>query len=201
MFNPLLLFVVVFVINAIPILMPPTWAVLSLFELTYGGSVVELVVVGAIAATLGGCVIAKVSGPICDRFLPRRQKRNIKYLKNFLRGEGWMVTSIISFIYSVSALPSNMIFIVAGATEIDLLPVLGGFLIGRLIAYAVLITVVSSAISVHHLFGPIYIIMGIIGFMAAVLLLFLDWKSLIHGAVEHEKKRRAEAGVRQVFKE
>jgi membrane protein YqaA with SNARE-associated domain len=194
MFNPWLLFAVVFVTNVIPVLMPPTWAVLSLFNLTYGGSIAELVILGAVASTLGGYALAKLSGPIIDSFLPRRQKRNIKYLKRFLSGEGWKVTSIISF-------PSNMMFIVVGATEISMLPVLVGFFVGRLISYAILITVVAGAISVHHLFSPANIIIGIVGVAAAVVLLFLDWKSLIHGAVEHERKKRAEAGVRHVFKE
>jgi len=199
MFDPLLLFVVVLLVNVIPAFMPPTWAVLSLFAIAYGGPIAELVAVGAIASTLGRYVLARISGPLSDRFLPRKQKSSIKYLKGFLGGESWTVTSIISFVYSLSPLPSNTMFIVAGAARIALLPVLGGFFIGRLISYSILTALVASSISISQLLSPAYIVMDIIGLAAAVALLLLDWKVLIHGAIEHEKKRRAEEGVRRLF--
>jgi len=204
MFDPLLLFAAVFLINVIPAFMPPTWMLLSLFATLYGVPIADLVVIGAVASTSGRYVLAKASGPLGDRFLPRKQKKSIKYLKNFLSGEPWTTTGLVSFLYSLSPLPSNTMFIVTGAARISLLPVIGGFFIGRLISYAVLTSIAMNVVSAEHLLNPFlnpaYLVMDIIGLAAAVGLLLMDWKQLIHGTIEGEKKRRAEEGIREVFK-
>jgi membrane protein YqaA with SNARE-associated domain len=204
MFDPLLLFGAVFLVNVIPAFMPPTWMLLSLFAALYGVPVLDLVVIGAVASTSGRYVLARASGPLGDRFLPRKQKKSIKYLKNFLSGEPWTTTGLVSFLYSLSPLPSNTMFIVTGAARISLVPVLGGFFIGRLISYAVLtsvaINVVSAESILNPLLNPAYLVMDIIGLAAAVGLLLIDWRHFIHGTIENEKKRRAEEGMREVFK-
>ena len=204
MFDPLLLFGAIFLVNVIPAFMPPTWMLLSLFATLYGVPIADLVVIGAVASTSGRYVLAKASGPLGDRFLPRKQKKSFKYLKNFLNGEPWTTTGFVSFLYSLSPLPSNTMFIVTGAARISLVPVLGGFFIGRVISYAVLTSVAANVVSVEYILNPLlnpaYLVMDIVGLSAAVGLLLMDWRHLIHGTIEQEKKRRAEEGVREVFK-
>ena len=204
MFDPLLLFAAIFIVNVIPAFMPPTWMLLSLFATLYGVPVIDLVVIGAFASTSGRYVLAKVSGPLGDRFLPGKQKKSIKYLKNFLSGEPWTITGFVSFLYSLSPLPSNTMFIVTGAARIPLPPVIGGFFIGRLISYAVLTSIAMNVVSAEHILNPLlnpaYLAMDVVGLVSAVALLLIDWKQFIYGTIEGEKKRRAEEGMREVFR-
>lgn len=201
MFDLLLIFVVVFLVNIIPAFMPPTWFVLAFFSAAYGTGVIELVLVGVFASTAGRYVLAKISGQATEHFLPRKQKSSVKYLKNFLAGEPWPMLSGITFVYSLSPLPSNVIFIVAGAARLPLLPVLGGFFAGRLISYSILTSLVVGVVSINQLLSPEYLAVDMIGLAAAVALLLVDWRRLIKHTIENEKRRRAEEGIRNVFKE
>ena len=56
-----IIFLVVFVLNVIPILAPPTWSVLSFIAIRFNSNIILLAVVGAVAATLGRLVLAKLS--------------------------------------------------------------------------------------------------------------------------------------------
>jgi membrane protein YqaA with SNARE-associated domain len=185
--------------NVVPAFMPPTFAVLSILAVTYGYPTLELVLVGAAASTIGRYVLARYTGPVADRYLPKKQKKGIKYLRNFLRGERGTLPFIISFLYSLSPLPSNALFIVAGAAHIQLRGILSGFIVGRLISYGVLVSL-SRQLVVTSLVSVQYLIVDLIGAGLAIALLFVDWQGVIGNLVEREKKRRTEEGMRTLFR-
>jgi len=203
MLNYLAVFVIVAVVNAVPAFMPPTWTVLFVLSFLFNLPILELAIVGAVASSLGRFILASYSGPLADRFLPKRQKKSVKYLKNFISYESPAVPFLVSFLYALGPLPSNVLFILTGAAHIEIKSILGGFFIGRLISYGVLVSIskeIVKSVSVSQLFTPGYIALDLIGLMIAVGILFMDWEKLIKKMIEREKSRRAELGMRELFK-
>jgi hypothetical protein len=71
----LLISLVIFVLNVIPIFAPPTWTVLSFIAITYESNIIVLAIVGAVAATLGRLTLAKLSRVIVRQKFPRRRHK------------------------------------------------------------------------------------------------------------------------------
>ena len=81
----LVIFLVVFVLNVVPIFAPPTWSVLSFIAIRFNSNIIILAVVGAVAATLGRLVLAKLSTAIVrQKFLSEGTKRNIDAVRTRL---------------------------------------------------------------------------------------------------------------------
>lgn len=199
MFEYLIVFCIVFIANVLPIFGPPTWMILSVLAITYDLPLLEIVIVGAIASSLGRYVLAKYVGVLSERYLPKKQKKGIKHLRNFLSYESGFVPFIVSFVYALSPLPSNIIFIVAGAARLGILSIISGFFIGRLISYSIIVGVVKALVSTSNLFSLAYILLDVIGIGLALGILFADWDKIIKHMIEKEKSRRAESAVKEMF--
>jgi len=200
MFEWITVFVTVLVANLLPIFGPPTWMILSIFAVTYNLPVLEIVVLGAVASSLGRFVLASYVRPISDRYLPRKQKKSITSLRNFLKYEGGIVPFMVSFLYSLSPLPSNAIFIVAGAARLRMAMILAGFFTGRLISYGLIVSTAKALVTTSNLFSPAYLLLDAVGIALALGIIFADWGKIIHNLIEREKRRRAETAVREVYK-
>ena len=71
------IFVVLIGINAAPLLMPPTWIVLSSFyALDPALDPIVLALVGATGATIGRFILKRISG-LFRRFVGKEQKSNL----------------------------------------------------------------------------------------------------------------------------
>jgi hypothetical protein len=83
-----------------------------------------------------------------------------------------------TLVYSLSPLPTNYLFIASGVSALELLPVLGGFAIGRFISYAVLVYASSRAYqALFGVFGVagLRLTADILGIVMAALTPFLNW--------------------------
>lgn len=125
-------------VNAAPVLMPPSWIVLTSFYLLDPGlDVVALAMVGATGATAGRLVLKKVSGQF-RRFVSDEQKSNLDTIGSYLNGKrhGY---AIASFLFGATPLPSNFLFITYGLMRAKSLGIYAGFWLGRTISYVVMI--------------------------------------------------------------
>lgn len=141
-----LLFLIVYVLNVIPAFAPPTWMVLSLVSLKYPTANVPLLAVtGASASTLGRFTLAKLSRVfIRQNLLSRSMQLNVDVIKDRL--ENMRVATVSSlFIYALSPLPSNYLFIAYGLTTLKLRFITIPFFIGRLASYNFLMFSTSAA--------------------------------------------------------
>lgn len=200
----LIVFLVVFVANIIPAFMPPTWSLLSLFAIFYDLPPLELTIIGAVSSSLGRYVLASYSRPLADKFLPKKQKKNIKYLRNFLRYENNELPFIIALLYALGPFPSNTLFIVSGAAHISVRWILAGFFVGRLVSYGLLVTIakgVISSVSIEQLFTLPYLLLDAAGLLLAIAILFVNWQQLVYSLIEREKTRRIEEGMKSIFGE
>ena len=174
---------IIFVLNIVPALAPPTWAVLSFFYISRSQDILVLVFIGVTASTCGRFVLAKLSEYFTSRFASREKKREFGEIEKKLSAKAWE-KFVFTIVYALSPLPSNALFIAFGATKTRLREVLAGFFIGRSISYLFLIFTTEKVFSS---FGATFagnatlwtVMIEIIGLIAVLSFFFFDWGKLI----------------------
>jgi len=132
------IFLVLIGVNVSPILMPPSWIVLTSFYLLDPTlNVVLLAAFGATGATIGRYFLKRISG-VFRRFVGQEQKSNLDVIGNYLNNKkyGYMIAS---FLFGATPLPSNMLFITYGLMRAKNIGIYIGFWFGRMISYIVMI--------------------------------------------------------------
>ena len=132
------IFLVLIGINVSPILMPPSWIVLTSFYLLDPNlNVVFLAIVGATGATIGRYFLKKISG-IFRKFVGEEQKSNLDIIGSYLNQKKYGYI-IASFLFAATPLPSNMLFITYGLMRAKSIGIYMGFWFGRVISYIIMI--------------------------------------------------------------
>ncbi len=169
-----------FVVNLVPAFTPSTWIVLSFFYIQFDLPLLPLVIAGTIASAAGRLLLAKGSGGAGRRFL-RGKRGDIDELGGFLNDHQRWLTPIV-FVYALTPLPTNNLFVAAGVAEVNLVPVVGGFLASRMIANTLWIWTASRSIddlgaAFRGSFSPLGIAIQIAGVLSIVALYLLPWAS------------------------
>ncbi len=137
-FSYLGIFLVLIGVNVSPILMPPSWIVLTSFYLLDPTlDVVILAMVGATGATIGRYGLKKISG-LFRKFVGKEQKSNLDVIGDYLNRKKYGYV-IASFLFGATPLPSNMLFITYGLMKAKSLGIYIGFWFGRTISYIIMI--------------------------------------------------------------
>ena len=132
------IFLILIGINASPILMPPSWIVLTSFYLLDPTlNIVLLAIVGATGATIGRFFLKRISG-LFRKFVGEEQKSNLDIIGSYLNKKkyGYLIAS---FLFGATPLPSNILFITYGLMRAKSVGIYAGFWIGRTISYVVMI--------------------------------------------------------------
>ena len=104
------IFLVLIGVNASPILMPPSWIILTSFYLLDPGlNVIILAIVGATGATIGRFFLKRISGYF-RKFVAEEQKANLDIIGDYLNKKKYGYV-IASFLFGATPLPSNFLFI------------------------------------------------------------------------------------------
>ena len=181
-FSYLGIFFLLILVNAAPLLMPPTWIILaSFYAIDSSYDPLVLALVGATGATLGRFILKQVSS-IFRRFVQKEQKSNLDAVGNFLNKKkfGYIITS---FLFAATPFPSNMLFVAYGMMRAKSIGLYVGFWFGRIISYYIMITISKAVLTPFlTLFEDRYI--GILvadGLGIGVVILFtcIDWKVLL----------------------
>ncbi|MDC3254165.1 hypothetical protein OAU20_01070 [Nitrosopumilus sp.] len=140
------IFLILIGINASPILMPPSWIVLTSFYLLDPTlNIVLLAVVGATGATFGRFFLKRISG-LFRKFVGEEQKSNLDMIGNYLNKKkyGYLIAS---FLFGATPLPSNILFITYGLMRAKSVSIYIGFWIGRTISYIIMIYFGNAVLS------------------------------------------------------
>ena len=134
------IFFLLIAVNAAPILMPPTWIILSsFFALDSSLDPFVLALVGATGATIGRFFLKRISG-VFRRFVGKEQESNLDAIGNFLNKKRFGYT-LTSFLFAATPLPSNMLFVAYGMMRAKSIGLYIGFWCGRLVSYYIMITI------------------------------------------------------------
>ncbi len=132
------IFLVLIAVNSSPILMPPSWIVLTSFYLLDPNlNIILLSLVGATGSTIGRYVLKKISG-LFRKFVGEEQKSNLDILGNYLNRKKFGYV-IASFLFGATPLPSNMLFITYGLMRAKNIGIYIGFWFGRVLSYIIMI--------------------------------------------------------------
>jgi hypothetical protein len=180
----LLVFLVIFVLNVVPVFAPPTWSVLSFIAIRLDSNLVLLAVVGAVAATLGRLVLAKLSRVIIrQRFLSDATRENIDVVKDRLESKTTLTLGALLF-YAFSPFPSNHLFIAYGLTTLRLKLIAIPFLAGRMMVYSFWAFTASGAAQMlnyrsdtsRSIFSYYFIASQLLGLLSIYLFTKIDWR-------------------------
>jgi membrane protein YqaA with SNARE-associated domain len=184
----LLLFGLIFGLNLIPAFAPPTWMALALVGFNFTATnAVLLALVGAIAATLGRIVLAKLSYFLMrEKFLSEEQRKNIDVIKERLEKRTALTFGLFLF-YAFSPLPSNLLFIAYGLTGLPLFRVALPFFVGRTASYGFFIISGEAAGRRFHVDSIESAFYASAWFIASQAILLgalyaftrIDWKALL----------------------
>ena len=176
------IFLLLIGINAAPILMPPTWIVLSsFFALDSSLDPLLLALVGATGATIGRLILKNLSS-FFRRFVGKEQKSNLDAIGNFLNRKkfGYVLTS---FLFAATPLPSNMLFVAYGMMRAKSIGLYFGFWVGRLLSYYIMITISSVVLTPFlELFEDKIIgilVADIVGIGVVVIFTCINWQTLL----------------------
>jgi hypothetical protein len=182
------LFSVVFVLNIIPAFAPPTWMALSWVGFNHplvNPFVVALI--GALAATSGRVVLAKLSRVIIrERFMSDAMRGNIDFIKGSLDRHRTLTFGAF-LVYAFGPFPSNYLFIAFGLTSLPLWLVTVPFFIGRCVSYSFFVFTASEvsrhlafeATEAQRYFGIYFVISQFLFLGAVFLFAQIDWRYLI----------------------
>jgi len=176
------IFLLLIGINAAPILMPPTWIVLSsFFALDSSLDPLLLALVGATGATIGRLILKNLSG-FFRRFVGKEQKSNLDAIGNFLNRKkfGYVLTS---FLFAATPLPSNMLFVAYGMMKAKSIGLYFGFWLGRVLSYYIMITISSVVLAPFlELFEDKIIgilLADVVGIGVVVVFTCISWQTLL----------------------
>jgi len=176
---------IAFLVNVIPAFAPPTWIVLSLYEINNPQlNSLALAFFGVVGSVAGRFVMYLYSKAL-GKHIPQKHADNLDYFRRLI-GDKKLGLFFGTFIYSLGPLPSNFLFIASGISGMEILPVIAGFALGRVISYASLAYASSKAFVFFKFLGVENVrhAADLLGIVGAVSIVFIDWRKV------HEKTKR-----------
>ena len=180
----LILFVLIFGLNVIPVFAPPTWMALAFVGFGFPeANAAVITFLGAAAATLGRLTLAKLSHRVLrDKILGGAHRGNIDEIRLRLQTHETLTTGVF-FFYAFSPLPSNLLFIAYGLTALPLWRIALPFFLGRSASYGFFVATSATAgrrLDIDWADSTVYVTSWFIVSQLAVigaLLIFahLDW--------------------------
>jgi uncharacterized membrane protein YdjX (TVP38/TMEM64 family) len=180
------LFAVVFALNVIPAFAPPTWMALS--WVGFSRPLLNPFVVaalGALGATAGRIVLARLARVIRRRWLSAALRDNIDVIRESLERHRTLTFSGF-LLYAFGPFPSNYLFIAYGLTTLPLWLAAVPFCIGRFVSYSFFVFTASEvsqrlaaeATDAQQYFGVYFVVSQVLLLGLVVVLARVDWQYL-----------------------
>ena len=181
---------IAFLVNIVPAFAPPTWVVLAAYQVNHLElNSLGIASFGVIGSVAGRFVMYQYSA-LVGRRVPRKQADNLRRFREFAE-EKRLGLFLGTLIYSLSPLPTNFLFLASGVSGMELLPVIGGFAIGRLISYSLLVYASSRAYeALLGTFNTAYLRLAadILGIVMAASPAFVDWSKILDRSKKHSRR-------------
>ena len=176
------IFLILIGVNASPILMPPTWIILSSFYvLDPSLNLITLSIIGATGATIGRFILKNISSYF-RRFVGTEQQSNLDIIGDFLNRKkyGYLIAS---FLFGATPLPSNMLFITYGLMRAKSFGLYVGFWFGRALSYYVMLSISNFVLTpLLEIFEERYIgilLLDGLSIGSVIFFMSINWAHLI----------------------
>ncbi|MBM2819213.1 MAG: hypothetical protein HW410_895 [Nitrosarchaeum sp.] len=174
--------VVLFLVNIMPILMPPNWLILSSFyALDDSMNIVVLTIVGATASTAGRFVLKQLVSKFKNH--SNNNMSNLSVLGNYLNKKkyGYVISS---FVFGATLLPDNILFVTYGLIKAKSIGMYVGFWFGKLLAFYIMLTISPAILTPFtrifedRLVG--LLLADGLGIVAIIIFAAIDWNYLLN---------------------
>jgi hypothetical protein len=141
-------------------------------------------IVGAVSSSIGRYFLAKFSHKIVPQFLSEFANKNVDFIGKKISGSSLKAT-VFSFIWAISPVASNPLFIAVGIAKARLRWILLGFFSGRLLSYfslsyaARIIYENFESMFVNEVFDLRKLFMNFFGIGGIFAYLMFDWEYFI----------------------
>ena len=179
----LLLAILIFVINVIPVFMPPTWIILAFFYINFHPPFLLTILIGA-AATIGRIALYFISKNYFRGFFSKYTLKNYGALGQFI-GKNEKLSIPIFVIYAFFPISSNYVYIAAGLAEINIKILASSFFVGRLISYSFWVAASHAVnnrledIFANHIGNASVIFFEITGLIIIYLIGKINWAKIL----------------------
>ncbi len=172
---------VLFLVNIMPIMMPPNWLILSSFyALDSSMNISILAAVGATGATAGRFVLKQIVSKFKNR---SSNVSNLSVIGNYLNKKkyGYIISS---FVFGATPLPDSILFVTYGLIKAKSIGMYIGFWFGKFLALYVMVTI-SPAILTP--FTQIFkdrlvgiLVADVLGIVIIIIFAAIDWNCLLN---------------------
>jgi hypothetical protein len=173
--------IVLFLVNIMPILMPPNWLILSSFyALDDSMNITVLAIIGSTGATAGRFVLKQIFSKFKNRL--NGNLSNLNAIGNYLNNKkyGYVISS---FLFGATPLPDNVLFITYGLIKAKSIGMYAGFWFGKFLALYVMLTITPAIlvpftkIFADRLIG--ILLADVLGIIIIIIFTAIDWDCLI----------------------
>ncbi len=164
--------------------MPPTWAVISFVFIQYDANLILLSIIGAASSSVGRILLTRISFLFGGKILSIKAAKNMEFLGDSIEGTSKRMF-LLAFLWAISPVSSNILFIALGLSKAKLKEVISGFFLGRSFNYAFLaytsdkVVKGVKALFIEDMFSWQKIVLQFLGLALIILYLAIDWKELI----------------------
>jgi membrane protein YqaA with SNARE-associated domain len=195
--------VVVLALNIIPAFAPPTWMALSWIGFNHPlGNPFAVALIGALAATAGRLVLAKLARVIVrQRFMSDAMRANIDVVRVGIERHRTLTFSVF-LAYAFGPFPSNYLFIAYGLTALPLRLAAVPFFLGRFVSYSFFVFTAAEvsqrfateAPEAQPYFGVYFVASQLLMLGIVVALARIDWHTLVTARKLRWLQRRDHSG-------
>lgn len=183
----LLVFVLSFLVDLVPLVGPPAWIAMVLCLITFKLETWLALLLGVIASTLGRYCMSLYIPKISDRLLKKGKNKDLVFIGKKLEEHGWK-SRLFIFIYTLMPLSTTALFTAIGLARVSAAKVLPSFFVGKFISDGLMLhaghyVAQNPKEVLHELITPKFFIYTLLGLALVAFFLFTDWRTLL----EHKK--------------
>jgi membrane protein DedA with SNARE-associated domain len=183
----LLVFVLSFLVDLIPLVGPPAWTVMVLCLIMFKLEVWLVLIIGVIASTLGRYCMSLYIPKISDRLIKKEKNDDLVFIGKKLEEHGWK-SRLFIFLYTLTPLSTTALFTAIGVARVSATKALPSFFLGKFISDFLMLEAGDYVAEnpkevLHKLINPQFFIYTILGIALVGFILFTDWRTLM----EHKK--------------
>jgi len=183
MWQYLLVLVGSFLVDIIPLFMPPAFTVMIFLQIYFDLNIWAVIVLGVMGSIAGRYILTLYIRKISVRVLNPSKNKDVEFLGGHLKEKGWK-SQVFILSYSLMPLPTTPLFIAGGMANMKPYIILPMFTVGRLISVTTAVwmgkyaaenteKLLEGLVSWQSVTGLVF------GLILIAALLFIDWRTLI----------------------
>lgn len=170
-------------IDLIPILGPPAWTVMVLFQVKYDLNLWGVVVFGVAGSALGRYLLSLYIPHFSKKIIRKEKTRDLKFVGKKLE-QNWWHTSVFVATYALLPLPTDALFTAAGIAKINTLRIVPAFFVGEFISDLIMVVTGRTAVDsfaemLHGAFSAKSIALSLLAAVVFGAVFFVDWRALL----------------------